>query len=273
MFETSLTQRKSISSLILAYHLALEKIDQGIDTLAEAERLMKEAYGQRYSDFSPIERFYNPENLKKEARAKYRKSAWRNILKLLELEKVMSSKRKADIDKRFEDDQLIPELEEATVYSIVQSLLANSSEFVHEMIVEAYDTLMPASRLSGQKYVTNQKNGMNELGKKVILSWMVERDYSGNFRVRIGGYTEERLMVVDKTFHVLDGQPFASQISYRGPLCDAINTSGSSGKGETEYFKFECYQNGNLHLGFKRMDLVKRINQTANDGTKLKSGW
>jgi hypothetical protein len=33
--------------------------------------------------------------------------------------------------------------------------------------------------------------------------------------------------------------------------------------GETEYFAFRCFRNHNLHLRFKRPDLVAKINQIA----------
>jgi len=50
-------------------------------------------------------------------------------------------------------------------------------------------------------------------------------------------------------------------------LVDAINTS--NGTGETEYFKFKACKNGNLHLEFKRMDLVSKLNQLAGCETAL----
>lgn len=56
------------------------------------------------------------------------------------------------------------------------------------------------------------------------------------------------------------------------PLVDAIGTSGIKGVGETEYFKFKCYKNGNLHLEFKRSDLVDTLNQIAGDNSQLGRG-
>lgn len=48
-------------------------------------------------------------------------------------------------------------------------------------------------------------------------------------------------------------------------MCEAwraskAKTTFAEGKGETEYFRFKCYHNGNLHLEFKRPDLVQKIN-------------
>ena len=65
---------------------------------------------------------------------------------------------------------------------------------------------------------------------------------------------ENELIAVDKVFYALDSKQFPE--SYRSPLIDKITTTSiNKGTGETEYFKFKCYGNGNLHLEFKRMDL------------------
>jgi hypothetical protein len=50
---------------------------------------------------------------------------------------------------------------------------------------------------------------------------------------------------------------------HRGPLITAILESGKDGKGETDYFKFRCFKNNNLHIEFKRLDLVKKLNGLA----------
>ena len=82
------------------------------------------------------------------------------------------------------------------------------------------------------------------------------------------GRSHDELMAIDKVFHLLDGQGIPE--GYEGPLIDALQTAGD-GKGETNYFVFQCYQNTNIHLTFKRLDLVKLLNQVAGGGA-LKSG-
>jgi hypothetical protein len=48
----------------------------------------------------------------------------------------------------------------------------------------------------------------------------------------------------------------------RSPLVAAIEAA-EDGHGETAYFKFKCHKNRNLHLEFKRLDLVKQLNGLA----------
>jgi len=50
---------------------------------------------------------------------------------------------------------------------------------------------------------------------------------------------------------------------------DLSGLVGEDGIGETDYFAFRCFKNGNLHLIFKRPDLVRRLNQIAG-GKRLR---
>jgi hypothetical protein len=71
-------------------------------------------------------------------------------------------------------------------------------------------------------------------------------------------------------FTALDGKGMIAKGSWQSKLADAINTTPVSvGRGETDYFRFKCYRNRNLHLEFKRPDLVERLNQMAG-GMRLR---
>lgn len=75
---------------------------------------------------------------------------------------------------------------------------------------------------------------------------------------------------MENVFHALDGKGSISK-SHRGLLVDAIEALEwrGDGRGETELFEFRCFRNGNLHLRFKRLDLLKRFNQRAG-GKRLR---
>lgn len=87
-------------------------------------------------------------------------------------------------------------------------------------------------------------------------------------RIRYGGQAEDKLCAIDRVFHALDGNLRAMEHTNRTPLIDAINTSG--GVGQTDYFSFKAYQNGNLHLEFKRADLLARLNAVGGRGDRLR---
>jgi len=52
-------------------------------------------------------------------------------------------------------------------------------------------------------------------------------------------------------------------------LIDAIEAA-KDGTGETEYLRFRCFRNRNLHLEFKRLDLVAKLN-AISAGMRLRS--
>ena len=87
---------------------------------------------------------------------------------------------------------------------------------------------------------------------------MLERGYgSGKFYLRHD--RRAHCMTLDNIMHLLDGKGIIK--GSNGPLVEAINST--VGVGETEYFRFKCFINSNLHLEFKRQDLLDKFNQIA----------
>ena len=54
---------------------------------------------------------------------------------------------------------------------------------------------------------------------------------------------------------MLDGAPKVEN-ELKAAICASPN-----GTGETRWFRFRCFRNGNLHLTFTRPDLVHEINR------------
>lgn len=73
---------------------------------------------------------------------------------------------------------------------------------------------------------------------------------------------------LEKVFLALDGKGMVTR-THHSDLYQAIVECGEDGIGETDYFAFRCFKNGNLHLTFKRPDLVRRLNQIAG-GKRLR---
>ena len=127
---------------------------------------------------------------------------------------------------------------------------------IEEAVREVFEFLRPRN----SRYKTNTEF---EIGKRVIL-FALENKWGGGFRV--DHYREQNIRAIDNVFHALDGNGTIK--SHRGPLIDAIEAS-KDGTGETEYFRFRCFRNRNLHLEFKRLDLVAKLNAVAG-GMRLR---
>lgn len=87
-------------------------------------------------------------------------------------------------------------------------------------------------------------------------------------KFRVNHHRQQYITAIDNVFSMIDGHGPAK--TYHGALYDAIADS-PDGKGETTYFRFKCYLNGNLHLEFIRPDLVARLNIAAG-GNRLRTG-
>lgn len=101
----------------------------------------------------------------------------------------------------------------------------------------------------------------------MILPWAVEAWGFGHpFHVSYGHH-DAQLRAIENVFSALDGKGSISK-THNGLLVDAINQS-ADGRGETDYFRFRCFKNRNLHLEFRRLDLLARFNQIAG-GARLR---
>lgn len=269
MFDTNIATKSSIAEKVRVYNEAQETIRQGYALLAEAQQKLKAAFsvGDRFdSDFDvvPHDRFYGDLNeTAKKVEETTRRKAWRQIYQALDIDRILSIKRAEEIHKKLDEGEL-PEVTIQNIYEVFETLVQNTSHFAEESVREVYEWLRPREGGFGSKYKTNPKF---EIGKRVILSFCVSNKWGGGFQVDY--YREKNLLALDRVFHMLDGKSILKEGSYRSPLVDAINTCGTGGFGETDYFRFKCYQNQNLHVEFKCPELVKQFNQIAG-GLNLK---
>jgi NAD-dependent DNA ligase len=267
--ETGIMQRKTVAEMVESYNSAIAKVANAYTLLETAQLELESVFGKHYGDFSTIDRDMYHSNSSKENIAKMifkiKKSAWKRIIEQLGIKKVLSIKRAEEFDKKLDEGKDLPEITDTNILSMMESLVEQSKDYATEAVKEVFEFLRPGAH-DYNKLKTNAKYAKYELGKKVILSWCVEHAYSKPFRVHYG-QTENKLVALDRVFGVLDGKPWND--SYKSPLVDAINTS-ETGSGETEYFKFRACHNGNLHLEFKRMDLVQKMNQIAGNEPKLR---
>lgn len=259
-FDKEIITKQTAQEMERAFSIACEQIREGYAMLDRAQKLLEATFGKytHYGDLDVIQD--NDRTAKNKTRPeriihKIKKSVWYKLIGLLNLDRLASKKRYEEIQKNLESGNL-PDVTVANIFDTFMSFMQNQEEITKELVQEAFKTLFPERG----KYITNRKHdkGTNH---KVILTWKVEHRWSGEFRVRY--HSEQDLIVVDRVFHILDGKSIPD--GYRSPLVDAINTSGNKGTGETEYFKFRACQNANLHLEFKRMDLLNTLAGLSNN--------
>jgi hypothetical protein len=181
--------------------------------------------------------------------------AWDVLVDALGIKNVMSVAKRKLFDEQLKSGEL-PPVNEDTIVAVLLGLTDQAKDFASEAAREVFDMLRPSSRW-GKKYATNNEF---RVGRRVILTWKVEQKYNSNgYHVTYG--REQEITALDGVFHMLDGKGVMRD--NKGPLIKAIGETDTTGKGETEYFRFKCFKNRNLHLEFKRPDLVKELNFLA----------
>lgn len=188
-----------------------------------------------------------------------RRVIWSVLIDRLEVRKMMSVAAWEALEKEIRHGEP-PEITEETVAGMV----AKFKHDVPSMLKAAVDEVFAFLRPPHSRFKTNTEF---ELGERVVLSGYVSYGYGRTWS--ISHYRQQHLIALDNVFAVLDGK-LADDSTY-GPLGSAINACphGQPCRGETAMFEFKGYHNGNLHLRFKRLDLVAKLNAIAG-GARLK---
>jgi len=185
-------------------------------------------------------------------------AAWRYLIDRIELKKLASIARAKEIDKQLRDrPETLPDITMDNIFGWLESMGDQARRFLEEAVVEVYRTLRPSA------WNRHKTNSAFRVGRKVILTSRVRPCYSGNGRFGLNFHFQDEIRALDNVFHMLAGKGLS--VYRNGDLAQAIEAA-PGGIGETKFFKFKCYGNGNLHLEFTRMDLVKQLNAIGGNG-------
>ena len=195
---------------------------------------------------------------------------WDEVIRRIGVRKIMSAKEQCRLDDyllkryryrhQFEDgEKPLPDLTPDTIMAVVNGYTDAAPEIFAEKVREEF-----------QFWTTNRNGEFKSVqrwmaGEKLIAKYMVNQTYCG-FRLT---YYDRRAHVIalDSVFHYLDGKGIPDGVN--GPFADAIDEC-TTNTGETEYFKFRCFKNGNLHVWLKRPDLVELFNRLGSDPGSMK---
>lgn len=186
-----------------------------------------------------------------------RQYTWLALINSSGLERVLPVSRMQKLDKMifpgYGED--VPEPSEKAIYDLLNE--GTVKTLLQEMVREVFDFLRPG--VFGKALPHNRKHAASFVGKKVILEHVV---YDRKFYIDFPPEKRRHLVQMDRLFHLLDGKPFPFQGTYNSPLVDGLVAAK---EGQTDYFRWRRYQNGNLHLTFLREDLRKKLNQMAGE--------
>lgn len=254
---TDIATRMTIPELVREFDAGMHELKQGLALIKQAEERLGRAFASSGTTYDLLAFSYNDHALDFEKkRLRMRGAAWRYLVSRAEIKKLASIKRAKEIDDMLAKPETLPDITIENVTGWVESLNHQSKRFLQEAAVEVYEWLRPASG----KFKTNDAF---KIGKRVVLTYMIESTWQGKgLRVRYG--SEDKLRALDNVFHLLDGKGLSG--SYAGELADAIPKTPAGEIGETTFFKFRAFLNGNIHLELLRPDLVQQLNLIGGKG-------
>ena len=161
----------------------------------------------------------------------------------------------AQARREFEDSlvKTPPDFTEGNIRSIFIDLFQGSEMLFKRGIVNVFHGL-------GNEYVTNRKEPFR-VGRKVIMSYMTST-WGGYLSISTGyAKAREKINDIDRVIKVLDGKQHHPRW-----LESAVNAAFKVGEVyEDEYYQIKGFKNGNMHLIFKRQDLLDKANELISE--------
>lgn len=258
---TALTVGMSIADLVAIYTKAEADIVAGFRQVGAALAALDGAFALAHFGFRLRNRHHDihaewerPE----ETIVELRRSIWSHLIERTQIRKAMSIKAWDDLKKEIEKGHP-PEITEENVAGMVARFRTDAPEMLRQAVAEVFDFLRPRS----SDYKTNTEF---EIGERVILKGYLEPGWS-NWHVDY--HRSQHLIALENVFGAIEGR--LRDKGSKSDLENAINAISRSKPcvGETALFAFRGHKNRTLHLRFKRMDLVARLNAVAG-GARLK---
>lgn len=260
--ETDLICNATVAQMAGTWNEYMTKVEAAIKTIEECDQALTVLFGRSTDGTYNFDTSFkhcstygktNP----KDVIDKKRRRIWGMLLSRLGVRKLMTNRRAEEMDKQLERGE-VPEITEENILGLLNKQATSVSDYIKESIGECYNWLRPCGFM--KEYKTNSKY---EVGEKVIIGWGCENwSYNGH-PFRVTHSRENNFRMLESIFRALDGKGLPK--THSGELVDAINQS-PNGRGETTYFEFKCFKNNNVHLKFKRPDLVTEFNRVAGGG-------
>jgi hypothetical protein len=261
-----LATKLTITRLVNAYLQAETDLRQAFRLLGSVEQSLNDVFMTESTIASRIhvhQRYHHQGmawNDVEDALTELRRDVWRSLIQRLEIRGMMSEARWNDFHKRVQSADDVPPITMEYVMGFVQDMASQIPTMAEEKVVEVFEWLRPHNS-------RHKSNSEEEIPPKVVMTWMLDwSDWAPHYRLH--WERSQRLIALQSVFQALDGKGHVVKGAY-SDVEIAMRLPDFNGAGETDYLRFRCFRNGNMHLAFKRLDLLARLNQIAG-GRRLK---
>ena len=172
-------------------------------------------------------------------------SMWRRAFDLTGFKQLMDAEAVAEFERSLAPSP--PEFTEANIRSTFIDLHGKSRDMFRRGVVNVF-------RYLSDDYKTNS-NEPFRIGRKVVMTWMVGPSFKRGLQIRYG-MPSDKMNDIDRIIKTLDGKQFKPR-----DLEYAINTALEQREVfEDDYYRVKGFKNGNMHIEFKRDDLLDGLN-------------
>jgi hypothetical protein len=245
-------RKGSAEELIGHRNRALEYFKLGLEWISKAHEAQKLAAPGSYFPESLSQRgavdlrYSSVDKAMEEVKREVDCDVWTYLIGATELKSLMDAETLKAFQEQVRKDP--PEVTLDNLISTFTGLRDRRGSILQQSLVNVFKKL--------SRHYAN--NDAFRLGKKMILDYALSQH--GGFY----GYKRDLVADVDRMFHVLDGKQPPSHLNDAGTVVGEASHKHER-ECETEYFRFQLYRNGNLHVIFKKPDLVAKANKIVAD--------
>lgn len=245
---TDIIKRESFTAIVAQVEKSKQDFNNAIDILEKTQKELGVVLGEWRSNI------LDHSLCKEKCLNKIKGNAWSFLLERSGVFEFCSIKQRDEINSQMNDEKNLPDFTLENIQAWFESYSLNIDKLFEDSIKEIFDWLKPWKR---ETYKTNNRE---IIGKKVIKDWMFENVWADKMSLC---YAQEKyLQALDNSFHLMDGKGISK---YPGNLVTAIKEACTRNVRfcETEYFTVKWYKKGTMHLEFKRLDLLEKVNAKA----------
>lgn len=247
LFDNNLVIPKTLRDYCETRERVLSLWRQGVKLINKAESEMQTVYSYGLNcDAKPRDDF---ESFRRDIDRKL----WRTAFDKTGLMQLMDAQARTDFERDLHINP--PEFTEDNIRSTFLTQMQSADDMFARGLVNVF------LRLS-DNYKTNS-NEPFKVGKKAIMTYMIGASFRGGLEIGRGFYSRasDRLNDIDRVFKVLDGQQHHAR-----SLETAMNAAFKEYEiYEDGYYRAKAFKNGNLHIQFKREDLLEKANKIISD--------
>jgi len=253
---SGIIKRDTFTAIAAQVKKAQQDAITAIDMLDKTQKMLIGTLGAWRGSF--LERSID----KEKCLSKIKGNAWSFLLERSGVFEFCSIKQRDEINKQMEDEKNLPEFTLENIQAWFESYAVNIDKLFEDSVKEVAHWLYPCR--TEQEYKTN---GKELIGRKVIKTCMFEQGWNSSINLRYS--SEKYIQALDNIFFLMEGKGVAK---YPGNLLTAIKAASQDHKKkcETEYFRVKWYKKGTMHLEFKRLDILEKVNKKAG-GLNLSS--